>query len=108
MITQAIDSPQLTESLRKKALHVLCKLCDSCQLLPAECVLGDELVETEIQVGSGGFADVWQGTYGGTQVAIKRLRIRESDNFTKIYKVSDPTIQWCWSKSMRRGSAKRL
>ncbi|KAF9788667.1 kinase-like domain-containing protein [Thelephora terrestris] len=85
-IVEAIDSPQLTESLRKKALHALCKLCDSCQLLPIECVLGDELVETKIQIGSGGFADVWGGTYGGMQVAVKRLRFRESDNFKKIYR----------------------
>jgi len=85
---QAIDSPQLTEALRKKTLHVLCKLCGLCQLLPTECVLGDALVETGVRVGSGGFADVWRGVCGGTQVAIKQLRVGERDDFTKIYKVS--------------------
>jgi len=50
--------------------------------------LGEELVETGIQVGSGGFADVWQGTYGGMQVAIKRLRVGEKDDLPKLYKVS--------------------
>lgn len=88
MITQAIDSPQLTEPLRKRALQVLCKLCGLCQLLPTECVLGDGLVVTGIQIGSGGFADVWQGTYRGMQVAIKRLRVLERDDLAKIYRVS--------------------
>lgn len=72
---------------------MLCKLCSLCQLLPTECVLGDELVGTGIQIGSGGFADVWEGTYGGVQVAIKRLRVGERDDFAKIYKVSASTIQ---------------
>ncbi|KAF9652316.1 kinase-like protein [Thelephora ganbajun] len=85
-INQAIDSPQLAEPLRKNALHVLCKLCGSCQLLPTRCVLGDELVETGIQIGSGGFADVWQGVYGEMHVAIKRLRFSERDDLTKMYK----------------------
>jgi len=94
--TQAIDSPQLTESLRKGALHVLCKLCGLCQLLPTEYVLAEKLVETGIQIGSGGFADVWQGTCGGKQVAIKRLRVY--DEFEKIYKVSCLLPQKCSSK----------
>ena len=50
-------------------------------------MLGEELVETETQIGSGGFADVWQGTYDGMQVAIKRLRVGENDDLMKIYKV---------------------
>jgi hypothetical protein len=86
---------------------VLCKLCGICQLLPTECVLGDELVETGIQIGSGGFADVWQGTYGGLQVAVKRLRVCERDDLTKIYKVSGFAIRWCRSENVRRGSAQR-
>jgi hypothetical protein len=93
MITQAIDSPQLTEPLRKKTQQVLCKLCGLCQLLPTECVLGDELAVTEVRVGSGGFADVWQGSYWGIQVAIKQLRVYGEDNFTKTYRASCPKVQ---------------
>jgi len=85
---QAIDSPQLTEPLQKGALDVLCKLCGLCKLLPTDCVLGEELFETGTQIGSGGFADVWQGTYSGMQVAIKRLRVGENDDLMKLYKVS--------------------
>jgi len=66
---------------------MLCKLCGSCKLLPTDCVLGEELVETGIQIGSGGFADVWQGTYSGMSVAVKRLRVGENDDLTKLYKV---------------------
>lgn len=86
---QAIDSPLLTESLRKGALYVLCKLCGISQLLPTGYVLGHELVDTGTQIGRGGFADVWQGTYKGVQVAIKQLHVHEKEAFTKMYKVSD-------------------
>jgi len=85
--SQALDSP-LTEPLWKAALRMLCKLCGSYKLLPTDCVLGEELVETGTQIGSGGFADVWQGTYGGMQVAIKRLRVGGNDDLTKLHKVS--------------------
>lgn len=56
-------------------------------------MLGYELVETGIQIGRGGFADVWQGTYREMRVAIKELRVHEKDDFTKIYRVSDLTPQ---------------
>ena len=105
--TQAVDSPQLTEPLRKKALQVLCKLCGLSQLLPTECLLGHELVETGIQIGRGGFADVWQGTYRGTQVAIKQLYVHQKDDFTKIYRVSDLLLQEYLTEHSCRGSAKR-
>lgn len=104
---QAIDSPQLTEALRKGALRVLCKLCGLSQLLPTGCVLGLELVETGIQIGRGGFADVWQGAYRGTKVAIKQLHVHGKEDFTKIYKVSNLALQECYSKYLHRGSAKR-
>ena len=105
--TQAVDSPQLTEPLRKKALQMLCKLCGLSQLLPTECVLGHELVETGTQIGRGGFADVWQGTYRGTQVAIKQLYVHQKDDFTKIYRVSCLPLQEYLAKNSCRGSAKR-
>ena len=109
VVTQAIDSQRLTESLRKTALRILCKLCGLCQLLPTDCVLGEGLAETEIQIGSGGFADVWQGTCGGVQVAIKRLRVGREGDSTKLYKVSG--IKPLWNDRlmcMLRGSAKKL
>ena len=90
---EAIDSPQLTEALRKGALRALCKLCGLSKLLPTGCVLGHELVETGRQIGRGGFADVWQGTYRGTQVAIKQLHVHGRVDFTKIYKASDLALQ---------------
>ena len=37
---------------------------------------------------SGGFADVRTGTYMGTLVAVKTMRVHEQDGFTKIRKVS--------------------
>lgn len=108
-VAQAIDSPQLTEKLRTGALRTLCKLCGSCQLLPTDCVLGEELVEMGTRVGSGGFADVWQGTCGGMQVAVKRLRVGEKGDSTKLYKVS--VVRTLGNGCLRctfRGSVKKL
>ena len=35
----------------------------------------------------GGFADVWEGTYDGSKVAIKVLRVFETDDFDRVRKV---------------------
>ena len=37
---------------------------------------------------SGGFSDIRQGRYKGIAVAVKKLRIAESDDFDEIRKVS--------------------
>ena len=37
---------------------------------------------------SGGFADIKQGQYKGHTVAVKKLRVAETDNFDKIRRVS--------------------
>ena len=37
---------------------------------------------------SGGFADIKPGKYKGCTVAMKKLRVAETDNFDKIRKVS--------------------
>ena len=104
---QAIDSPQITDPLRKKALHVLCKLCGIYQLLPADCVLGEGLVEIGAQIGRGGSADVRQSIYQGAQVAIKQLMVNEEGDFTRIYMVNSLVLQECQSKHSYRGSAER-
>ena len=36
---------------------------------------------------SGGFADIKQGLYEGSTVAVKTLKVRMTDNFDKIRKV---------------------
>ena len=41
---------------------------------------------------SGGFADIKQGQYKGFTVAVKKLRVAETDNFVKIRKVSGSEI----------------
>ena len=41
---------------------------------------------------SGGFADIRQGRYKGFTVAVKKLRVAETDNFDKIRKVSGNEI----------------
>ena len=41
----------------------------------------------DLPEATGGFADVWNGTYNGRQVAIKALRIYNTDDVQAIKKV---------------------
>ena len=91
---QAITLPELDEKLRKQYLHLLYKMCNACEMLPASHILQQE----SIQIGTlhcyGGFADVSQGEYLGCRVAIKHLRIRAKGTPSKIFKVSGFWPTW--------------
>ena len=56
-------------------------------------MLSKGLVKTKDHATQGGgFADVWEGTYNGSQVAIKVLRVYETDDFDRVRKVCLPFI----------------
>ena len=61
---------------------------------------------------SGGFADIKQGQYRGFTVAVKKLRVAETDNFDKIRRVSGKDVfeadALALSSSFPSNSAKRL
>lgn len=41
----------------------------------------------ECAIASGGFGDVWEGTYDGRRVAIKALRVYKNDDKRKVSRV---------------------
>lgn len=50
-------------------------------------------VRLDVQVGTGGFADVFRGSWGGRQVAIKKLhRFNAQEELGDSYQVSDPLL----------------
>ena len=88
MEIQALTLPELDGSLRTQCLHLLYKVCKSCELLPASYVLRPDLIYVGNIHCYGGFADVSEGKYLGRRVAIKHLRFGAKDAFNKIFKVT--------------------
>ena len=84
---QVLTFPYLDGNLQKQCLHLLYKLCKTCELLPASYVLQQELLRIGDVHCYGGFADVGEGEYLGRRVAIKHLRFGTKDAFNKIFKV---------------------
>ena len=84
---QVFTLSELDGNLRKQWLHLLYKVCTGCGLLPATYALQQELVCVDNAPCCGGSADVSEGRYLGRHVAIKYLRFRPKDEFSKIFKV---------------------
>lgn len=61
--------------------------------LPDSMVITDEIEcsASGQPLTSGGFADIKQGEYKGCAVAVKTLRIAQTDNLDKIRRVSGPS-----------------
>ena len=85
---QAITLPDLDEKLRRQCLHLLYKVCKSCEMLPASYTLQQESICAGKIRSYGGFADVSEGEYLERRVAIKHLRFGTKDTFNNIFKVS--------------------
>lgn len=85
--TQVITIPELDEKLRKQCLHLLYKICKTCEMLPTTYLLQQDFICVGNIRYYGGFADVSEGEYLGRRVVIKHLRIRTQDLSNKIFKV---------------------
>ena len=84
---QVIALPELDEKLRKQYLHLLYKICKTCETLPASYLLRQECISIGSVRYYGGFADVSEGQYLGRRVAIKHLRTGMKDASNTIFKV---------------------
>jgi len=71
--------------LYKTSFHTLRKLCSRNEHLPKSFMISGKLRKTgEQPAASGSFADVWQGRYGDSDVALKSIRVSGTDNVKKI------------------------
>lgn len=73
----------------RQILEKLQGICTYHMFMPSSHVLSSDLLKTsKYPFDSGGFSDVFQGTYAGSEVCIKRLRIASTSSLEKIRKVS--------------------
>ena len=70
----------------QRCLRLLSKVCKARRVLPTSFLLQREPVHVGGAYFHGGFADVSDGKYMGSPVAIKRLKISYADH-NKIFKV---------------------
>ena len=55
-------------------------------------MITDKIEVSDTILASGGFADIGHGTYMGSLVAVKTMRVSPQDDFLKIRKVSIDNI----------------
>ena len=66
----------MTDPLFRRCLRRLRLICGDHNVLPSSHIVREGLEKTsEGPVAFGGFADVWEGSYGGRKVCVKALRI---------------------------------
>ena len=66
------------------------KICGRESLLPNSLPIPICYDPMKIPQYAGGFADVWKGKYNGRDVAVKVLRVYQTNDFEVIRKVSCP------------------
>jgi hypothetical protein len=66
----------------------LYKICAGRSLLPKSLQIEVCYNPLDVPHCRGGFADVWKGTYGDRQAAVKVLRIDVNSDLQKITRVS--------------------
>jgi hypothetical protein len=79
-----IDDPRQTNAVR-----MLRRACGLLGLLPTSHVLSEGLMKTsERALFHGGYAEIWRGTLGTREVAIKVLRVYSTDDMANVKRVS--------------------
>ena len=91
---QGLAEHKLDASGKQAFFGTLGRLATKNARLPESMVIPNEIdfsVPGHFQA-SGGFADVKPGMYKGCTVAVKTLRVAQTDNFEKIRKVSGKVV----------------
>ncbi|KAF9781372.1 kinase-like domain-containing protein [Thelephora terrestris] len=87
IIASVLRELQLDKGLKTIAFSVLKKLCGRTGHLPSSYLLPDKFDLSGEPYNSGGFSNVWKvSKSGGITVAVKSLRISESDDKIRIRK----------------------
>ena len=74
----------------KSKLHrALRKTCAEAGILPTSYYLDDKQIKklNDVPFASGGYSDVWRGSYKGENVSIKAFRVYTTDNIKHLTKV---------------------
>jgi len=88
-IRQALEIPAIAKNrkLHRRCLKWLCRISGHHCLLPLTHKLTSPLRKENKPICSGGFAEVWKGTYCYRQVAVKVLKVYQTSDIEKIGKV---------------------
>jgi hypothetical protein len=82
-----LDDISHTDEFYRHALYLLVKLSANAQLLPTSLFIhGVNIGPSRDPLYGGGFADIYHASYGGTEVAVKKLRFSE-DQRKHIHRV---------------------
>jgi len=84
---QVLARSCLDDKLRQRGLRLVSKICEAHRIIPSSYIIQQELIHVGRVYYHGGFADVSNGEYLGSTVAIKHLRMGEGDS-DRIFKVS--------------------
>jgi hypothetical protein len=85
---QALDDLNFSPQIREKCARLLYEICAGCSLVPRSPQTEVGYNQLDRPHHCGGFADVWKGTYGDQEVAVKVLRIDVNSDLQKITCVS--------------------
>jgi len=93
-LQQTLNALDPASSAFRKCLRELKNICGSKMILPTSYTVLSQLSHVNSQpVASGGSADVYEGTLGGSKVCVKRVRIySQKDSRTDPAKVSCPIV----------------
>ena len=93
-MTQGLAEYKVHASEKQAFFVTLMGLAAKHARLPDSMVIKDEINFSALSQPpkSGGFADIRQGHYKGTTVAVKKLKLGEGDNFDKVRRVSGEKV----------------
>lgn len=91
---QVLTYSSLDHKLWQRGLRLLSKICEAHKITPSSYVLQLELLRVGQVRYYGGFAEVSDGEYLGSPVAIKCLKINEGDS-DRIFKVFSTNLTYC-------------
>ena len=85
----------LKPQIRRRCLRFLYDICGRDGLLLSSLEIAFSCDTTKPPLASGGVANVSKGQYQGREVAVKVLRVFNTDDLKKTRKVSCPQLVMC-------------
>ncbi|KAG6808327.1 hypothetical protein H0H92_004518, partial [Tricholoma furcatifolium] len=92
---QILDTPDLNPSFRKRLIVAIQRIATTSGLYPTCYELKDVVAQDEYPVDSGGFADIFKGTYRGKTVCLKTFRLTQATQIDYALKqMSREVLLW--------------
>lgn len=90
-LLQALGHDDGVQETKNKLHRALRKTCAEVGILPSSYNLDNNQIQkaNAVPFASGGYSDVWRGSYKGENVSIKAFRVYTTDNIKQLTKVLD-------------------